>query len=88
MAEINAYNAVSNTLTASNVTIEKAAGVNYSATTHAVGSKVIISDNYQFWKDIATAINSKVNKDEASIIENTVELQFGSTAAAIYTANS
>ena len=88
VAEINAYNAVTNTLTASNVTIEKAAGVNYSATTHAVGSKVIISDNYQFWKDIATAINSKVNKDEASIIANTVQLQFGSTAAAIYTANS
>lgn len=46
---------------------------------------MIISDNYQFWKDIVDSINSKVNKDVDSIIADNVELQFGSTAASIYT---
>jgi len=36
-------------------------GTTTTAQTHAVGSKVIISDNYQFWLAIQTAINSKAD---------------------------
>lgn len=34
-------------------------GVTTTAQSHAVGSKVIISDNYQFWKDIVDEVNLK-----------------------------
>lgn len=85
VAEIDSYDSVAKTVNVTSVTIEKWASINYSATTHAVGSKVIISDNYAFWKDIADSINSKVNKDVDSLISDNVELQFGSTSAAIYT---
>lgn len=51
------------TLNVSSTTVEKGAGVNYTAQTHAAGNKVIISDNYQFWKDIRTAINTKLDDD-------------------------
>lgn len=35
----------------------------YTQQSHAVKSKVMISDNYQFWLDIQTAINSKIDDD-------------------------
>lgn len=63
VAEINAYNGWLKTITASNITLEKGAWVNSTAQIHTVGSKVIISDNYQFWADIQTAINSKLDND-------------------------
>lgn len=63
VAEINAYDSSAKTMTVSNVTIESGASSNYSAQTHNVGSEVIISDNYEYWKDIATAINSKLDAD-------------------------
>lgn len=63
IAEINAYDSSAKTLTVSNITLEKGASVNSTAQTHNVGSEVIISDNYEFWKDIATAINSKLDND-------------------------
>lgn len=61
VGRIDSINVWNKTVNVDSVTIEKGAGVNYSAQIHAVGSKVIISDNYQFWKDIATAINSKAD---------------------------
>lgn len=85
VAEIDSYDSWAKTVNVSSISVEKWASVNYSQQTHAVGSKVIISDNYQFWKDIVDSINSKVNKDVDSIIADNVELQFGSTAASIYT---
>lgn len=51
------------TVNVSSVTVEKWAGVNYSPISHSAQSKVIISDNYQFWKDIRTAINTKLDQD-------------------------
>lgn len=51
------------TVNVSSITIEKGNAVNYSAQTHAAGSKVIISDNYQFWKDIQSAINASMDED-------------------------
>jgi len=64
IAEINAYSAVNGTMTVNNITLEKWASVNSTAQTHNVWSEVIISDNYQFWKDILDAINSKVDVED------------------------
>jgi len=61
VARISAW--TSGQLTCDSVTIEKWAGTNYSSTTHAVKSKVIITDTYQNWKDVKTAVNSKANTD-------------------------
>ena len=68
IAEVSAYDWTAKTFTVSNVTLEKWAGFNSTAQTHAVGSEVIISDNYQFWKDIQTAINTKMNLDVDNVI--------------------
>ena len=48
-------------LIVSDVAIEKAEWVNYTAKSHPANSIVRISNNYQFWKDIKTAINSKAD---------------------------
>jgi len=63
LAEIDSYDAVNKTLNVSNVWLEKWAWVNYWTYTHSVQSEVIISNNYQFWKDILTAINTKLDND-------------------------
>lgn len=63
IAEINAIDTVAKTVTVSNITVEKWAWVNSTALSHWVNSKVIISDNYQFWLDIVTSINSKLDND-------------------------
>lgn len=63
IARINAYNSSAKTLTVSNITLNKGASVASTAQTHSVGSEIIISDNFQFWSDIATAVNSKVDGD-------------------------
>ena len=62
-AIIDSYDANANTLNVSSITLNKWAGVAYTQQTHSVGAIVIISDNYQFWEDIATAINSKLGND-------------------------
>ena len=48
VAEIDSYNSSAKTVNVSSISVEKWASVNYSQQTHAVGSKVIISDNYAF----------------------------------------
>lgn len=63
IAEIDSYNATNKTLNVSNITLNKGASISSTAQTHAVGSEVIISDNYQVWEDIQTAINSKLDDD-------------------------
>lgn len=62
IAEITSYDSVLKTLTVSSISFEKGLGISSTAQTHTTGSKVIISDNYQFWADIKTAINSKLDK--------------------------
>lgn len=62
-AEINAYNATTGTLTCNSITVEKWAWVNYSATVHPIGAKVRISTSYQFWKDIKTDLDGKLDND-------------------------
>lgn len=46
-------------LNVSSTTVEKGNGVNYSTTSHGAKSPIIISDNFAYWKPIATAVNSK-----------------------------
>lgn len=60
IAEINAYDSSAKTITVNNITLNKWASISSSASTHSVWAEIIISDNYQFWADIRTAINSKV----------------------------
>lgn len=81
IAEITDYDSTANTLTVSNVTLLKGLGVNSTApaSSHATGSKVIISDNYQFWVDIQTAINSKLDDTGGTM---TGLLQFSGTTHA------
>lgn len=65
IAEINAYNSWLKTITVSSISsLEKWAGVSSTAVNHSVWAKVVISDNYQFWKDILNAVNSKIDADD------------------------
>lgn len=68
VARISAYDAAAKTITVDSITVDKGNGVAYTQQSHAVGSKVMISDNYQFREDIATAIDSKVdtNSDDTA----------------------
>lgn len=63
IATINAYDSTAKTLTVSDVTLLKGIGINSTApaSSHATGNTVIISDNYQFWANIQTAVNSKLD---------------------------
>lgn len=63
VAEIDSYDAVAGTLNVIDIALEKWASINSTTQTHAVNSKVIISDNYEFWKQIRTTINSKMDND-------------------------
>lgn len=63
IAKIDSYNSTNKTLNVTDITLEKGASVSSTAQTHPVNSKVIISDNYEFWKWIRAAINSKLDND-------------------------
>lgn len=63
IAEITDYDSTAKTLTVSSISFEKGLGISSTAQSHSTGSKVIISDNYQFWEDIQTAVNSKLDKN-------------------------
>ena len=68
VARISAYDATAKTITVDSITVDKGNGVAYTQQSHAVGSKVMISDSYQFREDLATAIDSKVdtNSDDTA----------------------
>lgn len=55
-AIINAYDGTLKTLTVSSISVNKGGSVAYTQQSHAAGSKVIITDNYQFWKNIADSL--------------------------------
>lgn len=69
LAEINGYNPTLKTMAVSNITLDKWAGVAYTQQSHQIGAKVRISHNYQFWKDIVDAINTKVNTNDDDIAQ-------------------
>ena len=48
-------------LNVSSTTVEKGNGINYSTTSHGAKSPIIISDNFAYWKEIATNVNSKAD---------------------------
>jgi len=76
IAEITDYDSIAKTLTVSSISFEKGLGITSSQQTHSTGSKVIISDNYQYWEDIQTAINSKLDDTGGTM---TGLLQFSGT---------
>ena len=49
------------TVNVSSITVPRGQGGNYSAKSHAAGATVRFSNNYAFWNDIMTAINSKAD---------------------------
>jgi len=64
IAEINSVDTVNNTVTVNNITwLELWEGISSTAQVHSTNARVIISDNFQFWKDIKTAINTKLDND-------------------------
>jgi len=68
VARISGYDATAKTFTVDSITVNKGSGQVYTQQSHAVGSKVMISDSYQFREDLATAIDSKVdtNSDDTA----------------------
>lgn len=74
--EVNSYNSTNNTFSVVNRNKSKGASVTSTAQSHSVWSTVIISDNFKFWEDIVTAINSKINNDWSNVW-NTFDLQVG-----------
>jgi len=64
LAEINAVDTALNTITVSSISsLELWESISSITKVHATQAKVLISDNFQFWKDIKTAINSKLDSD-------------------------
>jgi len=63
VVEIDGWNSWANTFNVVSITVEKWNGVNYTSQSHAANSIVRFSNNYAFWKDIRTALNSKVSPD-------------------------
>ena len=61
VAEISGWTESPKALTVSDVWIEKANGVMYTAKMHPANSIVRISNNYTFWKEIKEAVNSKAD---------------------------
>lgn len=61
VAEISGWTESPKALTVSNVGIEKANGVMYTAKMHPANSVVRISNNFAFWKEIKEAVNSKAD---------------------------
>lgn len=58
---ISNYDAISKTLTISSRPIARTLWVTPVSQTHPVWSTIIISDNYQFWQNIKTAMNTKID---------------------------
>lgn len=67
LAEISAYSSSLKTITVSNITLDKWAGVSYTQQSHNIWAVVRISHNYQFWKDMVDSINSKIDGNSADI---------------------
>lgn len=61
VAKISGWTNSPKTLIVDSIDVEKANGVNYTARIHPANSVVRVSNNYSFWKDIQTAVNSKAD---------------------------
>lgn len=64
LAEINAVDTALNTITINNISgLELWEGISSTTKVHSTNARVLISDNFQFWKDIKTAVNTKLDND-------------------------
>lgn len=61
VAKVSGWDSVWKTFTVSSIDVEKSHWVNYTAKTHPANSIVRVSNNFAFWKEIQSAIASKVN---------------------------
>ena len=61
VGEIDSLHVWNKTVNVSSISVGSWAGTTYTQESHSVWSTVIISDNYQFWKNIIDAVNSKMD---------------------------
>jgi len=61
VGEIDSLHVWNKTVNVSSISVGSWAGTTYTQESHSVWSTVIISDNYQFWKNIVDAVNSKMD---------------------------
>jgi len=61
VGEIDSLHVWNKTVNVSSISVGSWAGTTYTQESHSVWSTVIISDNYQFWKNIVDAVNSKID---------------------------
>lgn len=61
VGEIDSLHVWNKTVNVSSISVGSWAGTTYTQESHSVWSTVIISDNYQFWKNIIDAVNSKID---------------------------
>ena len=90
IVKLSWFDSIAKTFTVSSTTVKKWAGTNYSTSTHAIGTEVIISSNYAFWEDIKTAINDNdtritTNATNIAAINNTINSNINSIQAWSYT---
>lgn len=67
LRKMTAYDSTLKTLTVDTTVLYKWPSVAYTDQSHNIGAVVRISDNYQFWKDIVDAVNTKVNTNSTNI---------------------
>ena len=63
VAKIDWWDIDNKTFNVIDVVVDSGAWTQYTAKTHPLGALVRFSNNYAFWKDIQTAINSKLDND-------------------------
>lgn len=63
VAVVDSYDSANKTRNVTSISVNKWAGTAYTQQTHWVWSIVKISNNYQFWEDLNTAITSKLDSD-------------------------
>ena len=66
VAQIDGWDSWTKTFNVTDISVEKWNGVDYTAQSHAANSVVRFSNNYAFWKDIRTAVNSKAWTDTSN----------------------
>lgn len=89
IVKISGMDTIAKTFTVSSTTVKKGAGTNYSTTTHAIWTEIIISSNYSFWEDLKTAINDNAddiatNTSAIATINNTINSNINSIQAWSY----
>jgi hypothetical protein len=64
VAKIDWWNGGAKTFNVTSIAVKKGASLDYTTQSHAAGAVVRFSNNYAFWEDIMTAINSKADTTE------------------------